>query len=128
MRYCQFFANTKVQNSIVYPITLNMHNFAGDSQCHYTFWKRRFGIVPKDIGANWSATYTGQIDLIMCYDYDERTNHIFTLRKCTKEERLTAKSDVGIMNSSALMHTPSAVQSFYSPNFFNRQFAGKSLK
>lgn len=80
--------------------------------------------MPKEIGANWSSNYAGHLDLLMCYDYDERINHIFMVRKCTKEERMAAKSDLGVLNSSALMHTPSTVQSFYSPNFFNRRFAG----
>ena len=82
-------------------------------------------VIPKEIAANWCSSFFGPIDLLMCYDIDERRNNLFLIRKCTKEERLAAKNDLGVLNSSALMHTPSTVRSFYSPNFFNRRFAGK---
>lgn len=120
----QLFSLTHPYNEIL-PI---LCQFKGDSQCHYTFRDRRIGIVPKGITANWNANYSGQNDFVMCYDYDERINHIFIIRKCTKDERLAAKNDLGVLNSSALMHTPNSVQSFYSPNFFNRRFAANAQR
>uniref|UniRef100_A0A914H9E7 Anaphase-promoting complex subunit 1 n=1 Tax=Globodera rostochiensis TaxID=31243 RepID=A0A914H9E7_GLORO len=114
----QLFSLTHPYNEI-FPI---LCKFKDDSHCHYTFRGRKMKVVPKDVGANWTSSFFGPNDLLMCYDFDERTNHIFMIRKCTKDERMAAKSDFGVMNSSALLHTPSSMQSFYSPNFFNRRF------
>lgn len=105
-------------------ICVSLNHLIGDSDCHYAFRSKRIAVVSKDIAANWTASFSGPIDFLMCYDFDERRNHLFLIRKCTKEERIAAKNDLGVLNSSALMHTPSTVRSFYSPNFFNRRFAG----
>lgn len=115
----QLFSLTHPYNEIM-PI---LCKFKGDSDCHYTFRGKRMSVIPKEIAANWCSSFFGPIDLLMCYDIDERRNNLFLIRKCTKEERLAAKNDLGVLNSSALMHTPSTVRSFYSPNFFNRRFA-----
>uniref|UniRef100_A0A1I8B937 Anaphase-promoting complex subunit 1 n=1 Tax=Meloidogyne hapla TaxID=6305 RepID=A0A1I8B937_MELHA len=119
----QLFSLTHPYNEIM-PI---LCKFKGDSGCHYTFRGKRMAVVSKDIAANWCSSFFGPIDLLMCYDFDERRNNLFLIRKCTKEERLAAKNDLGVLNSSALMHTPSTVRSFYSPNFFNRRFAENRL-
>jgi hypothetical protein len=119
----QLFSLTHPYNEIM-PI---LCKFKGDADCHYTFRSKRMAVVSKDIAANWDSSFSGPIDLLMCYDFDERTNNIFLIRKCTKEERLAAKNDLGVLNSSALMHTPSTIRSFYSPNFFNRRFAENRL-
>uniref|UniRef100_A0A183C3D7 Anaphase-promoting complex subunit 1 n=1 Tax=Globodera pallida TaxID=36090 RepID=A0A183C3D7_GLOPA len=59
---------------------------------------------------------------ILCKFKDDSHCH-YTFR----DERMAAKSDFGVMNSSALLHTPSSMQSFYSPNFFNRRFIENQL-
>nr|CAD2173378.1 unnamed protein product [Meloidogyne enterolobii] len=119
----QLFSLTHPYNEIM-PI---LCKFKGDSDCHYTFRGKRMAVIPKEIAANWCSSFFGPVDLLMCYDIDERRNNLFLIRKCTKEERLAAKNDLGVLNSSALMHTPSTVRSFYSPNFFNRRFAEDRL-
>ncbi|KAL3090662.1 hypothetical protein niasHT_023507 [Heterodera trifolii] len=119
----QLFSLTHPYNEI-FPV---LCKFKDDPNCHYTFRNRKMKVVSKDVGANWTASVFGHNDLIMCYDFEEHINHIFMIRKCTKDERMAAKSDLGIMNSSALLHTPSSMQSFYSPNFFNRRFIENQL-
>jgi len=81
-------------------------------------------LVPSLEGVSQNSVYSS---LVLAYDLDERANHLFHIRKCSKEERQSAKEEflvAGYSGMASAAHTPASVQSFYSPNFFTRRFPG----
>uniref|UniRef100_A0A915D2V7 Anaphase-promoting complex subunit 1 n=1 Tax=Ditylenchus dipsaci TaxID=166011 RepID=A0A915D2V7_9BILA len=113
----QLFSLTHPYNEM-FPV---LCKFQEDEHCHYAFRHRRICIMPKD--SDRDATD----ETIKGYDLEKKIISVFRVRECSKEERNAAKTDLcagpngGIFNST--MNTPMSMQSFYSPNFFNRRFA-----
>lgn len=90
--------------------------------CQYAFRNKRIRLVNKEPSVD---QFVRSAELIMAYDIQERTNHIYAIRKCTKEERLAAKNT--LQSFSSTINTPNSLQSYYSPNFFIRRFGQEGI-